>query len=240
MATPHRHPRAGEDIGLLPGASWTRSRLFHGLTATDLTRIEPHIDLHDLERGDTLDLDGQIGIVLTGALREDARGIPSGDTILGVAFPGDLLCPGGDRVPRARTDALIASEVITCAFEDLARLMEKITGLATNVIRETQACVVRSMDWFHLRGRQTAMERMARLITIFSARQGHGDPVSLLLSRQDLGHLTALTFETVSRTIKALERDGIIDLITPTQLIIRDHARLLHATGSGVFARLAA
>ncbi len=240
MTAPYRHPWAEEDIDLLPGTSWTRSRLFHGLTAADLKRIEPHIDLHRLERGDTLVLHGRLGIVLTGALREDACDMPSGDKILGVAFPGDLLCPGGQRVARARTDALTASGIMTCDLDDLARLMEDVSKLATNVIRETQACVIRSVDWFHLRGRQTAMERIAGLIATFSARQGHPETVPLHLTRQDLGHLTALTFETVSRTIKTLERDGIIDLVTPTRVIIRDHARLLHATGTGAFAPLAA
>lgn len=226
-----------------PCPLWSTHPLFNGLSETDFTLVSRYFTSESLVANESLcevDTDhGLIGIVLKGALREDAnRGQREGG-LLGLVFAGGLLCPRGPRLPRLTSTALCDTEVWTCPAEDFPTLAQRVPQLALNLITATQNRLTETMALYHLRGCQTALERVAGLLTHIAARQGHPDVVSLYLSRQDLGALAALTPETVSRQIKALERAGILSLLSPTKVMIRDHARLLATTGAEPRSRLA-
>ena len=62
-----------------------------------------------------------------------------------------------------------------------------------------------------------------------------GAPISLPLSRQQMGDLLGLAIETVSRTMTRFEREGLIDLPGGRRVVLRDRPGLERiATGSGI------
>ncbi|WP_065329392.1 Crp/Fnr family transcriptional regulator [Tritonibacter mobilis] len=223
---------------------WQDHPLFEGLTEAELTLVTRYFTAETLSAGEVLQAmdrsHGHIGIVLEGALREDANSNASETNLLGLVFAGGLLCPTGPRLPRFAETALCDTEAWICAADEFPALAGQIPRLALNLVTETQRRLNEAIALYQLRGCMTAMERVAELISVFSSRQGHPETVSLFLSRQDLGALAALTSETVSRQIKTLERDGILSLASPSRIAIRDHARLRAATGVGAFTALVA
>ncbi|NIZ12985.1 Crp/Fnr family transcriptional regulator [Phaeobacter sp. HF9A] len=225
-------------------ACWKSHALFRGLTEEERTLVTRYFTAETLVAGEVLrPIDrnqGHVGIVLTGALREDANRSQCETDLLGVVFGGGLLCPTGPRLPQLTETALCDTQVWICPQDDFALLADQIPRLVTNLVTETQNRLSEAIALYQLRGSQTALARVAGLIAHFAARQGQPEVVALHLSRQDLGALAALTPETVSRKIKALERADILSLVAPSRLVIRDSRRLLAATwANGPRARAA-
>jgi CRP/FNR family transcriptional regulator len=79
-------------------------------------------------------------------------------------------------------------------------------------------------------GRKTAREKVASFLLMLSRRATqrgqNGDPVSVPMSRSDIGDYLGLTIETVSRTFTELKRGGSINLLQGGNVAIADRARL--------------
>jgi CRP-like cAMP-binding protein len=77
-----------------------------------------------------------------------------------------------------------------------------------------------------LLGRKTAEERIASFILGLAERNGAANRVSLPMTRSDIGDHLGLTMETVSRALTQLRKDGVIELTSSHELIIRDRETL--------------
>jgi CRP/FNR family nitrogen fixation transcriptional regulator len=77
-------------------------------------------------------------------------------------------------------------------------------------------------------GCQKAEERVASFLLRMAECMAlsNGDHMDLAMSRQDIGDHLGLTIETISRTITALRRKGVIFIPGPHQIILRDMATL--------------
>ena len=114
-------------------------------------------------------------------------------------------------------------EIMRIAFERPAvgRAMWLDTLVDASIFRE----------WIANIGRRDARTRIAHLLCEFSLRLqvagiGEQSGYELPMSQEQLGDATGLTSVHVNRTIKALERDGLIDRISPRSIHIGDWRRL--------------
>lgn len=89
-------------------------------------------------------------------------------------------------------------------------------------------------EWIANVGRRDARTRIAHLLCEFSLRlkvagMGEHTGYELPMSQEQLGDATGLTSVHVNRTIKSLERDGLIDRVNPRSIHIGDWRKLAEA-----------
>jgi CRP/FNR family transcriptional regulator len=157
--------------------------------------------------------------------------------IVGFLFAGDLLglSFGGEYAYSAEA----VTPVTACRFarprlNDLLRqfpaMSERLLGIAVNELGAAQEQML-------LLGRKTARERVASFLLSLSRRAARAglrdDPVSLPMTRADIGDYLGLTIETVSRTLSQLKRDGIVSLPSPSTVRLADREALEEAAEGG-------
>jgi CRP-like cAMP-binding protein len=89
-------------------------------------------------------------------------------------------------------------------------------------------------EWIANVGRRDARTRIAHLLCEFSLRLQHAGLAQqtgydLPMTQEQLGDTTGLTSVHVNRTIKALEREGLIDRVGPRAITIGDWKKLADA-----------
>lgn len=77
-----------------------------------------------------------------------------------------------------------------------------------------------------LLGRMTAAERIANFLLELGRRQRNDGAVALAMCRKDIADYLGLTVETVSRTMNALKREGIIAFAEPENVRLKQSAAL--------------
>ena len=99
----------------------------------------------------------------------------------------------------------------------------RLRGMASHELAAAQEQML-------LLGRKTAREKIASFLLMLSRRATQrgqaGDPVSVPMSRNDIGDYLGLTTETVSRTFTQLKRGGSINLLQGGKVALADRARL--------------
>lgn len=146
-------------------------------------------------------------------------------------LPGDIF--GLESSGSHRFSAEAVSEVIVIAIKrsTLASLAQTDAAIA----RELWQMTARELDHVHdqmvLLGRSSAMERVATFLLEMSSRAENRLEFELPMSRQDIADYLGLTIETVSRTISAIERKGLIELAGSRKVRLKNRAALrnLHA-----------
>lgn len=73
-----------------------------------------------------------------------------------------------------------------------------------------------------LLGRRGAAEKMASFLLALAERSPDGRTVNLAMTRQDIADYLGLTIETVSRSLSALERQGVITLANTREVRLRN------------------
>ena len=106
----------------------------------------------------------------------------------------------GIRVLRANCGEATAGSLLVLALKSLARIQNHLMVL----------------------GRRTANERMAALLLDLVERQGDERSVYLPMQRNDIADYLGITFETVSRILRALKDQGIIRLRSVSEVEILD------------------
>ncbi|MBA3512619.1 MAG: Crp/Fnr family transcriptional regulator [Sphingomonas sp.] len=89
-------------------------------------------------------------------------------------------------------------------------------------------------EWIANIGRRDARTRIAHLLCEFALRMKHaglGEETGydLPMTQEQLGDATGLTSVHVNRTIKSLERDGLIERVSPRSITIGDWKKLAEA-----------
>ena len=82
--------------------------------------------------------------------------------------------------------------------------------------------LARTQDHLLLLGRRTANERMAAFFLDLASRQGDETSVYLPMQRYDIADYLGLTFETVSRVLRALKDLGVIRLRSTNEVELLD------------------
>jgi CRP/FNR family transcriptional regulator len=166
------------------------------------------------------------GVLQLCKLLEDGR-----RQITGFLVPGDFvgLAFGSDYVYSAEA----VTRARLCAFRraPFLVLLGEYPHLEQNLFARVTSELVAAHEQMLLLGRKTAKERVASFLLRFSARLGGVERFDLPMGRSAIGDYLGLTIETVSRTLTALRRDGVIALEGRTGVRLIDRKRLADAAG---------
>lgn len=184
----------------------------------ELSLLDDIVKFIDLSAGDALFDEGEPAANvynLTSGTIKLYKLMPDGRRqVTGFLFPGDFLGLA------ASEDYIYSAEAVTtvslCRFSraDLDTLMEQTPQLERRLLSMARYELAEAQDQILLLGRKTAKERIASFILMLSdraVRRGEsGNPVSIPMSRNDIGDYLGLTTETVSRTLTRLRSGGAI------------------------------
>lgn len=241
-------PRRATPIpeALPPHAGFVQAKIFSGLGPEDLARVAASFRSRPFQRGRQLFRqgdpaavyylvgEGQVKIVQTS---------PEGlEVILHIFGPGEIIGAlptlGEGAYPGtavALTDGL-AFAIEADDFDDILQRHPSVTvrllRFATEVL---QASHVRLRELATQRVEQRIARTIARLATQTGVKTDDGVTLSTPLSRQDLANLTGTTLFTVSRTLKAWERRGILRSSRNRLTVLNPHA--LIAIGEDLIER---
>ncbi|KEO56506.1 Crp/Fnr family transcriptional regulator [Thioclava pacifica] len=182
-----------------------------------------------------------IGFVLDGLLAM-IKDLPDGRRhIIGLLTPADLFGRAFNGKSGYRIEALTETEVLTCPREPfealLVRSPEAERLFLLNVLDELDA----AREWVMVLGSGKVVQRVASLLLILCRHKVQGAiapraPINLniKLKRVDIAHLLGTSPESLSRSFKQLERDGIIAINTPYDMDVLDLGELTEAAGNAL------
>jgi CRP/FNR family nitrogen fixation transcriptional regulator len=99
-------------------------------------------------------------------------------------------------------------------------------SLSQHLFAYAMQSLARAQDHALLLGRKSAVEKVTAFLLDWAKHSPSGQDVALAMTRQDIADYLGLTIETVSRNLSALERQGLIALVSPRQIRLRDMAAL--------------
>lgn len=170
-------------------------------------------------------LDGVLKLVVSSA---DGR-----EQIVGVVFPSDFIGrPFGKESPYSVT---AMTDADMCIFNRKA--FDEFAGshpdLQQKLLHRTLDELDRARHWMMLLGRKTASEKVASFLLEMSERlsgQGCQSGVSqsfeLPFGRQQIADILGLTIETTSRQLTKMRADGLLDLPSRREVIVKDRAAM--------------
>jgi CRP-like cAMP-binding protein len=192
--------------------------LFGALDRTGLDYIHAHVASIELQPGKTLFESGALGYAMY-TLREGIvrfeRVTERGDRrIVRLAGRGDLI---GQEVLLRRP---YADDAVACTPVQLCRIpAHLVDSLATQnpaLVRELMARWQRALEdseaWIAELATGPARRRLLRLLLKLADHAGPGN-VIWLPQRDEIGAMLNLTFETASRMISQLKREGVLELL---------------------------
>ena len=199
----------------------------------------------NLTAGESLIWEGEDSIlvanVIEGVLKlatgtEDGR-----EQIVGVVYPSDFIGrPFGGTTSHGVT-ALTDARVCVFSRRDFDAFASAHPALEHKLLQRTLAELDRTRRWMLLLGRKSASEKVASFLLELSERlapatcdttpEAHAKRFTLPFSRQQIADVLGLTIETVSRQFTRLKADGIIDLPSRREVLIRDVGALAAESG---------
>ena len=178
------------------------------------------------------------GVLKLSTGTEDGR-----EQIVGVVYPSDFIGrPFGGTTNHGVT-ALTDSRVCVFSRSDFDAFAREHPALEHKLLQRTLTELDRTRRWMLLLGRKSASEKVASFLLELSDRLSpltceHGESAEksvahfvLPFSRQQIADVLGLTIETVSRQFTRLKTEGIIDLPSRREVIIRDRFALAAEAG---------
>ena len=210
-------------------------------TGVDLSALERDKTYRSFLPGETIALSGSrmshIGTIMSGVAtlaRTQDRGTRQ---IVGLLQPGDFLGrPWRDVTP---FDVEALTQVELCAFRPVIfeDLLGKMDGLRTRMIEMMLDDLDAARGWMAVLARKTAREKLGSFLVHMMLRQnstplrGSSCTVDMVLTREQTADLLSMTFETVSRQLTSLARDGLIVPVTRRVFDVPDVHALMLASG---------
>lgn len=162
--------------------------------------------------------------IVSGAARL-VKLLPNGRRqIIGFLYPGDFLGLGTRDTYHYSAEAL--AETTLCQFDDKSfqSFLERCPDLRAELLERAGSELTVAQEQMLLLGRKTPTERLASFL--LRLKPWDDDSLHLAMTRQDIADYLGLTIETVSRTFSRFKADGLIDLPSRAQVVIRDRDRL--------------
>lgn len=176
-----------------------------------------------LESGDLLFRQGEVASVfhlLQGGRMRLVQHTPEGkDVTLATFSEGDLIglivALNGDPYP-ATAEALERCEVLALQGALMWEIMLQHAPLAVRVVRMLAARLHEAHERIRELSAERVQQRLARSLVRLAhkigVRQADGSiHLNMRLSRQDLAQMNGTTLETVSRTLTAWQREGLLE-----------------------------
>jgi CRP/FNR family transcriptional regulator len=164
--------------------------------------------------------------------------------ITGFLLPGDFCGIVTDGTYAYSAAAIESAEICSMSRRKLETVFARHPELERRLLAMVSHELSAAQEQMLLLGRKTAIERVAAFLLNLSSRSARigwpEDPVHLPMTRADIADYLGLTIETVSRTITALKKDGLIQLRGTDEIAIPARKRLAAvAAGEGAATRSA-
>jgi CRP/FNR family transcriptional regulator len=177
--------------------------------ASVLRPLEPHAYLFDQyseARG--------VYVLEEGVIMIERSSAAGRRQILGFSYPGDFVGLTHNDFFEYSVQSLAHSKVREFPIAEFARLSDVSPELKANVNRIGGGVFSHAIDQVFALGQKKAHERVCYLLCEIRGRGVGPDEntVELPMTRQDIADYLGLTMETVSRAIRRLRNDGLIDI----------------------------
>lgn len=189
--------------------------LFSDLSTEDFEHIHAPIDDLEFASGETLQRSGEAApsmMTLRAGMVKLVRSTVDGrQRIVRVLRPGDVIGPEAVISGRYDNDAVALTNAKVCRIpvHVIQGLVEQTPKLYQKLMEKWHRSLQDADDWLAELNFGTARQRVAGLVRKMRA---HGDAsVVTLFSREDMGAMLDLKLETVSRTLNAFVREGMLE-----------------------------
>jgi CRP-like cAMP-binding protein len=211
-----------------------RSELFGGLPKADLGEIATSFRPHWYPPQSMLFCEGQPALtyhlVSHGKIKITQVSAEGEEVILHVAQSGQVigaLPTLGEGTYPASAQALDESLTLAASAEAFEAIMREYPAVARRML----LFATRQLQVAHRRLREMATDRverriartLTRLASQLGRKQGTSIEIEAPLSRQDLAELSGTTIYTVSRTLKAWQRQGLLRAYRKKLVILDPH-----------------
>jgi len=176
------------------------------------------------------------GVLKLSTGTEDGR-----EQIVGMVFPSDFIGRPFGKTTGHGVTALTESKVCVFNRRDFDSFAREHPALEHKLLQRTLTELDRTRRWMLLLGRKSAAEKVASFLLEMCERgSGAGcedgeAPAEVLLdlpvSRQQIADVLGLTIETVSRQFTRLKSEGVIDLPSRREVLVRDRFTLAAEAG---------
>ena len=218
--------------------------LFRNLSESDFHDVAEYFSPRHFAEDEFLFLEGDSAtiyyLILSGRVKILQTSIEGDQVILHLLGPGDIVGAlptlGAGNYPGCAQaiEPVEAGCIHSDGFEDL---LCQYPQICLNLLRFATA----KLQETHKRLREMSTERVerriARTLSRLASQVGKSVSKGILvdapLSRQDLAEMTGTTLYTVSRTLKAWEREGIVSTGRKPVLILKPHALAAIGEDSG-------
>ncbi|MBC2652175.1 MULTISPECIES: Crp/Fnr family transcriptional regulator [Novosphingobium] len=176
------------------------------------------------------------GVLKLSTGTEDGR-----EQIVGMVFASDFIGrPFGATTGHGVT---ALTEATVCVFNrrDFDAFAREHPALEHKLLQRTLTELDRTRRWMLLLGRKSASEKVASFLLEMAERTAspgceHHEPageirLDLPVSRQQIADVLGLTIETVSRQFTRLKGEGVIDLPSRREVVIRNRHALVAEAG---------
>lgn len=173
-----------------------------------------------LQKGDVLFRAGDefrgIYAVRSGLVKVFATDDDGEEQIIGFFLPGEML--GLDaiesQIHACSAVALETSSYCTVPFSELSEICKQIPELQNQLLRIMSRELSSENKMLLTLGKKNSEEKVATFLLTISTRYHQlgysANEFKLMMSRQEIGNYLGITFETVSRVLGRLQRNGII------------------------------
>jgi CRP/FNR family transcriptional regulator len=226
-------------MNLLPAeVSLSALPLFEGLHEEQLKAILPQWERRSFRRGTALMLAsencGMVYLIQRGLVRICAGNCASGEVLLGVLGPGEIIGEIHALDKLGHSADVIAAQDCLCwaisatAFETCLRACP---DMALNLLRMTSKRLRNTTDKIALLSTQDSAGRVARQLLILAQQCGVTGPdgsieIPLLLSQSDIAALTGLSRQTVNIIFQRFRKIEAISTVEAGYIIIHKPALL--------------
>lgn len=136
--------------------------------------------------------------------------------VTGFLFAGDFLGLATRDTYAFSAEAVTPALLCRFSRRKLEDLMERLPKIEQRLLSIASNELAAAQEQMLLLGRKTAREKIASFLLMLAKRAEQrgqvGNPVTVPMSRTDIGDYLGLTTETVSRTFTQLKQDGVITL----------------------------
>lgn len=240
-----KHPRLARLVAHVHDCSACRVRplcLPEGLPGDDLAvlsrivkpglRLRPAGDLI-FRQGDRL---GALYLIKTGSAKTYITSSDGLEQVVGFHFAGDLL--GADafanRIHASAAAALESTSLCEISYATLEQEAQQHRSILDRLLTEMGKELRYDHDMRLILSQRAAETRLASFLNTLSRRMERRGfsrtDLTLTMSRYDIANYLGVAPETVSRTLTAFERDGIV-AVDRRQVRILDRAGLRKAAG---------
>ncbi len=210
--------------------------IFSVLSDEELDGIIPHVVKRRLKRNTVVfhenDPASAFYLVKTGRVKIYKAGPDGREQVLAILGDGQIFgdVPAFDGGPYPATAAtMVDSEIYLIRSEDFQDLVRRYPEVALKIIRLLGQRLRQSMELVRDLSFKQVPHRLAGLLIKlgeeYGAEAGEGVLIDLPLSRQELADIVGTSRETITRELKKMEREGMVE-VDRRLITVKDFERL--------------